>query len=416
MAKKGLISVVDIGGSKAVCMIAALDVEGNITITGIGHQVADGVRAGVIVDIKKAERAVLAAVNAAEKMAGETIDDVYVNVSGNTLSSHIINVTSSISGHEVTQKDIDFILNEAKAQFADEHHRILNCLPIHFTIDDMGHIQDPCGMYGEQLSTELHVITASATATKNIANCLARCHLKVNEYITSPYAASLACLTEDEKELGCILVDMGASTTSYAIFVGGAMIHTDSITVGGNAITSDIAKVLSTNLADAERMKTLYGSVVATAQDEREVIEVESNHASRNEYTVDSLVQEGHISKALLSQIIRPRALETLQLLRENIEQSGFWAKAGSRIVLTGGASQMQGMKELANHCFSRHTRIAKPTVVDGLADAAQSPAFTAAVGMVLHAAQDLKRHKGGQFGRRGRKSAGFMGWLKENF
>lgn len=425
MAKSGIVTVLDIGSSKVVCLIAYVDSVGNIKVAGIGHQISQGIRAGIVIDVKKAESSILAAINAAEKMADVTIEHAYINISGTSVNSHLINVETKISGHEVTDLDVKHIIQQGYENFAQEEIEIVHCLPVDYAIDDACGIKDPRGMYGEKLSTDLHVITASTTVVRNLANCLARCHLNVDDYAVSPYVSGLACLTEDEKNLGCILLDIGSGNTAIAMFAEGHCIHTDSVAIGGGHVTRDIARGLSTTLTYAERIKNLYGTVIPTAADQREIIDIPISDLQEDiepelDLRSNPGTGESYISRALLTSIIKPRMEEILEMAKKKLEARGLYQHTGPRVVITGGGSQIQGLKELGGHIFNKHVRIAKPETINGMADAMQGPAFSTAVGMLKYAASNYASRLGSlQETEKLAKKKGsgtVMKWLKENF
>ena len=419
MAKNGVVAVLDIGSSKVVCFIAYLDTSGKIRIAGIGHQVSEGIRAGIIIDVKKAQASVVAAIASAEKMAAETIDEAIINISGASLNSHIINVETNISGHEVTDRDVNHIIGKGYEHFNQDELEIIHCLPIDYAIDDSRGIDDPRGMFGEWLSTELHVITASSTTVRNIANCLARCHLNIEDCVTTPYVSGLACLSEDEKNLGVTMLDIGAGNTCISIFSGGNCIYANSIALGGSHITRDIARGLSTSIAYAERVKTLYGSVISMPNDERETIDIEQLEGADDEFGIAG-GERSYISKALLNSIIKPRMEEILEMAKKNVDASQLTALSGNRLVLTGGASQTVGLKELAGHIFGKQARVGKPQPLHGLAEATKGPAFSTAVGALLYAADKRKvitgtMRENEMIAKKGGVSR-MMRWLQENF
>ncbi len=381
--RTGVIATLDIGSSKVVCFIAEGDASGDVKILGIGHQVSRGVRGGIVIDMKQAEGSIVEAVHAAEKMAGVTIDRVMVNMAGSHLTSHHLQVETNISGHEVTDRDIQHVINEGYKHFAKDDREILHCIPVHYSIDDTTGIENPRGMLGERLRTHLHIVTASATAAHNLANCLGRCHLNIEDTIATPYAAGLACLTRDEKNLGSILLDIGGGNTAIAVFTSGQLVYIDSIPLGGIHVTRDIAHGLSTSLSYAERIKTLYGSTVSTTSDEWDMIDVPQTEGFEDETTDAELVQ---ISRAKLTGIIKPRMEEIIEMARKKLEKSSVAELLGSRVILTGGASQLVGVRELASHIFDRQVRIAKPEPMEGLAESTKGPAFSVAVGMLRYA------------------------------
>jgi len=419
MAKNGIVTALDIGSSKVACLIASIDNSGNVKVLGIGHQVSEGIRAGIIIDVKQAESSILAAIHSAEKMAEENIDKAIINISGSSLGSNIIKVETTISGHEVTDRDISHIISRGYEHFDQDEIEIMHCIPIDYSIDDSKGISDPRGMYGDKLSTELHVITASSTAVKNVANCLARCHLNIDDYVVSPYVSGLACLSEDERNLGVVLLDIGAGSTSIAVFEGGKAIYADSIALGGGHVTRDIARGLSTSVSYAERLKTIHGSVITTDADERETIDISRDNEDSENFEEALVTDEKYISKSMLTSIIKPRMEEILEMARKNLEASGFF-DVGSRIVLTGGASQLQGIKELAGHMFDKNARVAKPVALEGLAESTKGPGFSAAIGMLLYAAEKRKAVAGSIKETENIAKRGYFNrmvkWFQENF
>ncbi|NDF11698.1 MAG: cell division protein FtsA [Proteobacteria bacterium] len=381
--KTGLIAVLDIGSTKVACFIAHADPAGKLKIVGIGHQVSQGIRGGIIIDIKQAEGSIVAAVHAAEKMAGETIDRVLVNVSGSNLNSRNLSVENNISGHQVTERDIAQIMAEGYRHFAEDDQEILHCIPINYSIDDTHGISDPRGMFGEKLSTHLHIVTASSTAIRNLSNCLARCHLDIEDCVSSAYASGLACLTEDEKNLGVTLLDIGGGNTSIAVFVSGILVYTTSIALGGQHITRDIARGLSTSVTYAERLKTMYGSAVVTNNDRQEVLEVPLIDSEEESENASEMM---HVSKSDVNGIIRPRVEEVFELAKKKLEAAGLDKAAQARIVLTGGTSQLVGIKDVAQEVFGRPIRISRPIQVEGMAESTKGAAFSTCVGMLKYA------------------------------
>jgi len=290
---------------------------------------------------------------------------------------------------------------------------LIHTMPIGYSIDGRTGIRDPRGMYGERLGVDVHLVTAAAGAMRNLGVCVKRTHLEIAELCVTPFAAGLACLVQDEMDLGVTLIDMGGGTTSIAVFYDGNLIYTDSIPVGGNHVTSDIARGLSTPLADAERMKILYGRSVAKANDQYEIIDVpligEQEHTEPN-----------HVPRSILVGIIRPRLEETFELVRGRLESSGVDKLTGRRIVLTGGASQLDGVAESAATILNKQVRTGRPVRVSGLAEATGGPAFSACAGLLTYAlrAQGGSVQPAAHMGEHGEASRfGRLGsWLRENF
>ena len=404
----GIVAALDVGSTKVVCFIARVEDAGAVRILGIGHQIATGVRAGSIIDMEAAETSIGAAVHAAEQMANETIRDVVVNVS--CPISHGFNAEISVSGQEVTEGDVRRALSHARTLQVGPDQALVHAIPVGFSLDGNRGIRDPKGMYGERLGVQAHVITASAGAVRNLHTCVARCHLDMESMVASPYASGLACLVEDEMEMGSACIDMGGGTTTISVFCEGNLVWTDCIRLGGNHVTNDIARGLTTPVVHAERMKTLYGSAMTSAADEREMIDVpqvgEEERAGAN-----------NLPKSFLVRIIQPRLEEIFEIVRSRLEQSGYAKLVGRRVVLTGGASQLPNTRELAQLILDKQVRIGRPTRIAGLNEAHGGPAFSTGAGLLLHAVRNptelpVAGHEAGV-------ASGFFGrvglWLREN-
>ncbi len=377
--KSGLVAALDIGTTKVCCFVAQVDGDGNIRVIGIGHQKARGLRAGAIVDMDAAEDSIRGAVHAAEQMAGETMREVFVNLSCGSPASQTVAVEVSIAGHEVGDVDLRRALGQGYLFNEASDREIIHSIPVNYIIDGSPRIRDPRGMYGERLGVNMHVVTASAGPVRNLKTCVARCHLDLQALAVSSYAAGLSALVEDETDLGVTCIDMGGGTTSISVFLDGEVVHTECIPIGGQHVTSDIARGLSTPLVHAERMKTLYGSALAASADEHDVIDVpqvgEDEHAIPN-----------HVPKSILVGIIQPRIEETFELVRSRLEAGGLDKAAGRRVVLTGGASQLQGVRELAALVLDKQVRMGRPLRIGGLADATAGPAFATCAGLLHYA------------------------------
>ncbi len=409
-SRNGLIAALDLGSTKVACFVAKAEPDGSARVVGIGHQISHGVKGGAIVDLEDAENSILSAVSAAEKMAGETLKSVVVNLIGGHPQSRTVPVEVAISGHEIAEHDLRKVLDQARQTQGAPDRRLIHQIPVGFTIDGSRGIRDPRGMCGDRLGVNMHMLTAGSAAVRNLESVVARCHLEVEDVVVPAYAAGLACLVEDEIDLGTCVVDMGGGTTSFAVFFDGHCVYADTISVGGAHVTNDIARGLSTPLAYAERMKTLHGSCIPSAADEREIIDVplvgEEEHAQAN-----------HVPKSILTGIIAPRLEETFEMVRQRLEASGFDRIAGRRVVLTGGASQLQGVRELAAMVLDKQVRMGKPIRLQGLADQTGGPAFAACAGLVAFAlakgtesmrTEAVPAQGAGMFGR-------FGMWLKEN-
>ncbi len=378
------IAALDVGSSKICCFIAELDAGRLPKVVGIGQQASRGVKSGAVVDMEATQRAILNAVHAAEHMAGEPVESVIVSLSGGLPLSFSMAVEVSIAGHEVSDADLRRALtqgfeSESVTGETSRGRQLIHSIPTSYTIDGSSGIRDPRGMFGERLGVNMHLVTAGSGPVRNLGTCVERCHLDVGGFVVSPYAAGLATLAPDESELGATLIDMGGGTTSIAVFLGGNVIFTDVLPVGGLHVTNDIARGLSTPIADAERMKTLLGHAMTVAADDREYIDVP-------QVGEDDGGTPHQVPRSLLVGIIQPRMEEILELVRSRIETSGFDKVAGRRVVLTGGASQLPGLRDLAALILDKQVRIGRPTRLRGLAEATAGPAYATSAGLIAYA------------------------------
>lgn len=419
----GIVAALDVGTSKITCFIARVDAatEGTsapaVRVIGIGQKVSRGVRAGAVVDMDLAEEAIRAAVDQAERMAGMTVKEVLVTASAGTPRSHRLSVRVAIGGQEVSGDDLSRVLKHGQSHCVTDDQAVMHAIPVGYTIDGSPRIADPIGMFGDRLGVDMHVVSASPGPLRNLLVCVERCHLEPVGVVCAPYASGLSSLVEDEIDLGVVCVDLGGGTTSISAFVEGSLLHVDVLPVGGQHVTNDIARGLSTPLAHAERMKTLYGSALASPSDEREMIDVP-------QVGEDVSDAANHIPKSMLTGIIQPRVEETLELVRDRLMASGIGSMVGRRVVLTGGASQLTGLRDIAARVLDKQVRLGRPLRVAGLAEATGGPAFSACAGLLLYARghqaelatpqmleDDVALGDGttGRFSKIGR-------WLKENF
>ena len=406
-----LIAAVDIGTTKVCCFIARIS-DDNPRVLGIGHQISRGVRNGTIVDLEAAGTSVVNAVHAAEQMAGETIQQVVTNLSGGFFASRLVKAEISVAGREITDTEVQRVLEQGHLIREPSDRHVIHSVPVGFSIDDSRGIRDPRGMFGDRLGVNMHMVTANAASVRSHVSAIGRSHLELDALVVSPYAAGLSCLVEDEIALGVTVIDMGAGTTTIGVFFDGNLIYADYVPVGGCHVTNDIARGLSTPVAHAERMKTLFGTAISSSTDEREMIAV-PQVGEEDEGHVN------HVPKSLLVGIIAPRIEETFELVRNRLEASGFDKMAGRRVVLTGGACQLHGAREFAALILDKQVRIGRPLQVMGLAEATGGPAFSTTVGLLHFAlserAEVPRNSRGpakaanGLFGR-------FGHWLRENF
>lgn len=398
MAKlnRQIIAALDIGATKIVCLIAEETVESGLKVIGIGHQFSQGIKSGTITNIQLAEQSIRSAVAAAEQMAGLNIDRIILSLNSVKQRSHYILTEMQVTGQEVSERDTQKLLEQGYRQFSQDGQEVIHCIPLDYAIDDTQGIKNPVGLYGHHLKSELHVVTTSQTTLLNITNCIARCHLDIEEYMVSSYASAYACLNQDEKELGVALIEFGGSTTSVAVFKHGHLVYTETIPIGGMHITNDIALGLSTSLESAERIKTLYGNVLHTSKDDQEMIDVP--YIGNGSYE-----ETNHVPRSNLVKIIRPRIDEILEMIAYRMKKVHLLDHTSS-IVLSGGGSQLSGLKEYTAQLFQRQTRIGVPKAIEDLAESTKGPAFATVIGMLhymrdLHQAAYGARHKAGMKG-----------------
>lgn len=382
--KGSVIAALDIGSTKIACFIARItDDEGNFEVLGIGHQASAGILKGTVTDLSAAESAIRQTVHAAENMAAEAMKgyplrEVIINVPGVHVKSHNFSVNVDINGHPVSDNDIRRALAKAQDHAVSGDIELIHSIPAGFSIDGHAGVKNPRGMVGQAMDVGIHLVTADIAALRNMATCIERSHLDVTALCHDAYAAGLATLVEDEMDLGCAVINMGGGVTSIAVFQGGALTFCDAIPVGGQHVTNDIARGLTTSINDAERLKTLYGSATASSTDDNELIDVpligETDHLTPN-----------HVPRALMIGVIQQRLEEILEITRDKLKTSGFGLTAGRRVILTGGASQMPGMRDLAQHILDKQVRLGRLLRTGGLAEAVNGPAFATTAGLLTY-------------------------------
>ena len=425
--RPAVVTVLDLGSTKTVCLIARMvpsETGRYLTarthqgeVIGIGHTRSLGIKSGVIVDLDAAERSIRHAVEAAERMAGVTVDSMIVNLSAGRPKSTICSASLILKDKPVSQHEIEQVLHAAVARAARIDRHVVHLLPIDHMLDGERGIVDPRGMIGAQLTLNMHLLSADAAPVRNLELAINRAHLSIETLVATPYASGLATLVDDELELGCACIDMGGGATSIAVFSERRFVHTEMLPVGGHHVTMDIARGLNCRLEDAERLKVMQGSVIATSVDDRDIIQVPSMDGEGDD--------AGHqIPRSLLDRIVAARVEETLEMLRERINASGYSSVVGKRVVLTGGAAQLGGLPDMARRILGRNVRIGRPLGVRGLPAAAKGPAFAAAVGLMVYPQVAADDHSSERFrGTASVKRTGTEGplgrmtqWIKESF
>ena len=385
--KSAILSVLDVGTSKIVCLIARLQpMEASTTlrgrthhcrVLGIAHQQSRGIKGGAIVDLDEAEKAIRLAVDAAERMAKVQVESVIVNMAGGRLGANHYSAKINVSGRPVVESDLHRVREAAARGAARAGRAVLHALPNGSTLDAMNGVDDPRGMIGDELGAAMHVVSSDESAARNLMLAIERCHLDIEALVAAPYASGLSTLVDDEKELGATVVDLGGGTTTLGVFHGGTLTHVDGFAIGGRHVTNDVASGLTIRHSDAERLKALYGSCISTASDEREILAIAEVGEEPD--------QAHHVPKSRLTKIIRPRVEEILELARDRLKAAGVGSPASHRFVLTGGGSQLTGIADTARRILSPQVRIGRPLGVQGLPESAKNPAFAASVGLLIY-------------------------------
>src|ERR1700758_4760404 len=422
--RTALVASLDIGTSKIACMIARLKPSPpNEALRGRSHAVeligysqiqSRGVKSGGVVDLAECEQAVRQAVSMAERMAKVRVESVLLSVSGGRLQGQLVEAAADIKGGSVTSDDVTRVTSTGMRHATAEGRTVLHTLPTGYALDGVKGIRDPHGMVARQFGVDMNVVTADATVVKNLMLVVERCHLNVEAMAASPYVAGLAVLTDDEADIGAAVVEMGAGTTTIAIYSGGRFVHASGFALGGQHITMDLARGISACIADAERTKTLYGTVLTGGSDARELMSVPS--AGDNERDIPQVV-----SRATIANIIRHRAEEIFEMVRDRLKDSPFAAEPKGCVVLSGGAVRLTGIPELATQILNRPVRVGRPLGFGRLPSQAKTASFAAPTGLLVYPqyahlehveprhTRQLKTGTDGYFGKVGR-------WLREGF
>ncbi|WP_025884735.1 cell division protein FtsA [Asaia prunellae] len=376
----GTFGVLDIGSTKMTCLIGRGESDGTLRVLGYGWRRSRGIRNGNIVDLKEAEQAIRATVGQAEDAADRRLDDIAVNLSCGHPESRLFNARMPIGGHEVSDADMGRVVAEGQSRAYTEGRTVIHTLPIGYAVDDTYGIIDPRGQVCEQLTARLHVVDAATAAVRTLDSVLMRSELKMTSLVSASLASGLSVLDADERELGATVVDMGGGTTSIAVFGEGMLRHTAFLPVGGLHVTRDLAGMLSTSLDEAERLKTKYGAAELSAEDSSELITLQKIGEETGILTT--------VSRARLVSAIRPRIEETLELVRDRLDDAGFGRTGRERVVLTGGASLLDGVGPMAARILDRPVRLGRPLGIVGLPEiGANSAGFSTASGLLAWAA-----------------------------
>lgn len=371
---KNLIVGLDIGTSKVVAIVGAVTVDNEIEIIGIGSSRSRGLKKGVVVNIESTVHSIQRAIEEAELMAGCEIHSVFAGIAGSHIRSLNSHGIVAIRDNEVSLNDVDRVIDAARAVAIPADQKILHILPQEFVIDNQEGVKEPIGMSGVRLEAKVHMVTGAVSASQNIIKCVRRCGLEVDDIILEQLASSYSVLTEDEKDLGICLVDIGGGTTDIAVFTDGAIHHTAVIPIAGDQVTNDIAVALRTPTQHAEDIKVQYACALTQLANPDETIEVPSvgDRPSRR------------LARQTLAEVVEPRYEELFTLVQSELRRSGFENLIAAGIVLTGGSSKMEGAVELAEEIFHMPVRVGIPQYVTGLSDVVKNPIYSTGVGLLL--------------------------------
>ncbi|HLD08441.1 MAG TPA: cell division protein FtsA [Methylophilaceae bacterium] len=405
---KNLIVGLDIGTSKIVAIVAELQPEGSLKVIGLGQHASRGLKKGVVINIDSTVQAIQRALEEAELMADCKISSVFTGIAGSHIKSLNSHGMVKIKDAEVTQTDVDRVIETARAIALPSDQQILHILTQEFIIDGQEDVREPISMSGMKLEVKVHIVTGAVSAAQNIVKCIKRCGLEVSDLILQPLASSVSVLTEDEKELGVCLVDIGGGTTDIAVFKQGAIRHTAVVPIAGDQITNDVAVAFRTPTQSAEDIKTKYGCALRQLADPREVVEVPG---------VDGR-DARQLSLQTLAEVIEPRVVELYEFVLGELRRSGMEEMIASGIVITGGASMMRGMVELGEEIFHMPVRLGMPRYVGGLSEVVSNPRYATGVGLVLMGKQQVERQIQGNMesGSFGRVLDKMKSWFQGNF
>jgi cell division protein FtsA len=385
MNPERIVGALDIGSAKTTALIAEVmgDRQRNATvkILGVGQARTTGLRRGIVSDIEETTRSIKKAIQDAERMAGTQVQSIYAGIAGEHVRAMISTGVVAVNGDEITKADVDRANDVARAQPIPQDRELLHAIPQEYTVDRNSGVRDPIGMIGTRLETEMYLVTIGSSPAMNLRKSVERAGYSVRDLVLEPLASALSVLTEDEKELGVALVEMGAGTTDIAVFHEGKIRHLGTINFGGNNVSSDIVHGIGVTQADAERLKERYGCAYEPLVDAEEVIQLPSTVAQG----------ERTIPREVLAHIIHQRMDEIFDLVQKEIERAGFGQRLSGGVVVTGGAAAMQGVGELAADVFGTGVRIGLPGEnIGGLVDAVEAPRFSTVVGLAIYGANRI--------------------------
>lgn len=411
MSKKpesGMVVGLDVGTSKIVCIIGEINEDNELEIIGVGSHLSRGLKKGVVVNIESTVQSIQRAVEEAELMAGCRVHSVYAGIAGSHIKSMNSHGIVAIKDREVVEGDVDRVIDAARALAIPADQKVLHVLPQEFIIDQQEGIREPIGMSGVRMEAKVHLVTGAVSAAQNIVKCIERCGLQVDDIILEQLASSYAVLTEDEKDLGVCLVDIGGGTTDIAVFTEGAIKHTAVIPIAGDQVTNDIAIAMRTPTQYAEEIKIKYACALRQLTNQDEVIEVPSvgDRAPRR------------LARQTLAEVVEPRYEELMSLVLAELRRSGYENLIAAGVVLTGGSSKMEGVVELAEEVFHMPVRLGVPQYVFGLIDVVRNPIHATGVGLLLfgHVNEQVMEQKKSTSGGISAAFGRIKDWIQGNF
>lgn len=373
--RSGLVAALDVGSSKTVCLIGRAE-PGSLRVTGAALRESQGMKSGTVINVQEAEDSIREAVAAAENRADMRIQTVLLSVSCGAPKSLTSRAAMQLDGELISDRHINDLLQGARADCRAEDHEVIHAAPVSYVVDEARGVKDPRGMFGKRIGVTLHAVAVKPTPLQNLKLAVERCHLGIGATLIAPYASGLACLTQDEMQLGATVIDMGGGTTSFAVFMEGQLVYADVVPAGGAHVTADLARMLAAPLSAAERLKTLYGAALGEIETSTDVVAVPQMGEDGDDDAY-------RVPRSMLTRIIQPRLEEILLEVQSRLRASGFDVAAGRRAVLTGGASQLAGTRELAQRVLNKQVRLGRPQTYAGLPAAGAGPDYSAALGLL---------------------------------
>jgi len=374
--RPGQVAALDIGSSKVVCLIGRAE-PGNLRVVGAALRESQGLRSGTVTSLEQVEDAIGEAVQAAENLADTRIQSVLISVNCGQPMSVTSRAALALEGELVSDSHLHALLAEGRARCAVEGHELIQSAPTSYVVDEARGVRDPSGMFCQRIGVTMHAVAVKPSPLQNLKLAVERRHLTVAAALFAPYASGLATLTPDEMQLGATVIDMGGGVTSIAVFIEGALVHADVVPMGGSHVTADLARMLAAPISAAERLKTLYGAALGDIESGTDIVAVPQMGEDGEEDTV-------RVPRSMLTRIIQPRLEEILSEVQSRLRASGYDVAAGRRAVLTGGASQLAGMRELTQRVLNKQVRIGRPKSFTGLPASSAGPDYSTALGLLM--------------------------------